>query len=82
MTYILKSDIRFHLNAHLNIYIGENTILKLASMWILRKFNLKKKSNFNCAILFKIAKHNLLHCLRNIINNHGTSSSSFYAIQF
>ena len=41
--------------------IGENTILQLALIWILRKFNLKKKSNFNCAILFKTAKYNLLH---------------------
>ena len=40
--------------------IDENTILKLALIWILRKFNLKKKkkSNFNYAELFKIAKHN------------------------
>ena len=38
--------------------MDENTILKQALTWILRKFNFFKKSNFNCAKLFKIAKHN------------------------
>ena len=42
--------------------LGENSILKLSLIWTKRKFNLKKKSNFNCAILFKTAKYNLLHC--------------------
>ena len=47
--------------------IGENNILKLSLIWILRKFYFFfLNSNFNCAILFKTAKHNVLHCQSNV----------------
>ena len=42
--------------------IGENTKMKLAFIWILRKKFFLLNSNFNFAILFKIAKYKLLHC--------------------
>ena len=72
LTYILKGDIRFHLNAHLNIYHWWKYYTETS-------FNMdskKKKKKKNCAKLFKIAKQLIaLLILRNIINNHRTSGS-------
>ena len=61
--YILKSDIRFHFNAHQNIYHWRKYYTETSFNMDFKKIYLKKKkSNFNCAKLFKIAKYNLLHC--------------------
>ena len=63
LTYILKSDIRFRLNANLNIYHWWKYYTETSFNMDFKKiFFFFKNSNFNSAILFKIAKHNLLHC--------------------
>ena len=64
-------------------------MLKLILIWILRKFNLKKKNQFQvCNIVLKL--QNMMYCIRNknnIVNNHRTYSSrkksnTFYVLKF
>ena len=49
--------------------IGKNTLLKLALIWILRKFNLKKKNQIstvqNCLEL-----QNIIYCIVNLKKQH------------
>ena len=58
LTYILKSDIRFQLNAHLNIYHWRKYYIETSFNMDFKKILFFFKIQISTAKLFKIAKHN------------------------
>ena len=48
---------------------GETTILKLALIWILRKFNLKKKNQIS-TVQYCLKLQNIIYCIVNLKKHH------------
>ena len=48
--------------------IGENTILKLALIWILRKFN--QKENQISTVQYCLKLQNIIYCIVNLKKHH------------
>ena len=49
--------------------IGETTILKLVLIWILRKFNLKKKNQIS-TVQYCLKLQNIIYCIVNLKKHH------------
>ena len=57
-----------HIETSIN---GENTILELALIWILRKFNLKKKKKKkNSTVQYRLKLQNIIYCIVNLKKRH------------